>query len=64
MHMAESVWITGVGAATPLGISSAEIESNLLAGRSGVSLVTRFPDRRLSQPHRRSARRIAARRRL
>jgi 3-oxoacyl-[acyl-carrier-protein] synthase II len=39
----EPVWITGVGAATPLGYALAEIESNLLAGRSGVSLVTRFP---------------------
>ena len=39
----EPVWITGVGAATPLGCDLAEIESNLLAGRSGVSLVTRFP---------------------
>jgi 3-oxoacyl-[acyl-carrier-protein] synthase II len=39
----EPVWITGVGAATPLGSELAEIEANLLAGRSGVSLVTRFP---------------------
>jgi 3-oxoacyl-[acyl-carrier-protein] synthase II len=36
------IWITGVGAATPLGCDLAEIESNLLAGRSGVSRVTRF----------------------
>ncbi len=43
MHSAEPVWITGVGAATPLGCDLAEIEANLLAGRSGVSLVTRFP---------------------
>jgi 3-oxoacyl-[acyl-carrier-protein] synthase II len=43
MQTVESVWITGVGAATPLGNELAEIESNLLAGRSGVSLVTRFP---------------------
>jgi 3-oxoacyl-[acyl-carrier-protein] synthase II len=43
METAESVWITGVGAATPLGCELAEIEANLLAGRSGVSLVTRFP---------------------
>jgi 3-oxoacyl-[acyl-carrier-protein] synthase II len=42
MHRAEPVWITGVGAATPLGCNLAEIEANLLAGRSGVSLVTRF----------------------
>jgi len=43
MGRAESVWITGVGAATPLGCGLTEIEANLLAGRSGVSLVTRFP---------------------
>ena len=39
----EPVWITGVGAATPLGCELAEIEANLLAGRSGVTRVTRFP---------------------
>jgi 3-oxoacyl-[acyl-carrier-protein] synthase II len=39
----EPVWITGVGAVTPLGCGLEEIEANLLAGRSGVSLVTRFP---------------------
>jgi 3-oxoacyl-[acyl-carrier-protein] synthase II len=43
MDTAEPVWITGVGAATPLGSTLAAIEANLLAGRSGVSLVTRFP---------------------
>ena len=43
MDTVEPVWITGVGAATPLGCKLAEIEANLLAGRSGVSLVTRFP---------------------
>jgi len=43
MGTAEPVWITGVGAATPLGCDIAEIDANLLAGRSGVSLVTRFP---------------------
>ena len=43
MDRDEPIWITGVGAATPLGCELAEIESNLLAGRSGVSLVTRFP---------------------
>jgi 3-oxoacyl-[acyl-carrier-protein] synthase II len=43
MDMLEPVWITGVGAATPLGYTLAEIEENLMAGRSGVSLVTRFP---------------------
>lgn len=39
----EPIWITGVGAATPLGCGLEEIESNLLAGRSGVTRVTRFP---------------------
>ncbi len=43
MNMDSSVWITGVGAVTPLGSELAEIESSLLEGRSGVSLVTRFP---------------------
>src|ERR1017187_7077458 len=43
MNRDEPVWITGVGAATPLGFELEEIESNLLAGRSGVSLVTRSP---------------------
>ena len=38
----EPTWITGVGAATPLGCALAEIEANLLAGRSGVTRVTRF----------------------
>src|SRR5690348_13441841 len=39
----EPVWITGVAGATPLGCALAEIEANLLAGRSGVTRVTRFP---------------------
>lgn len=43
MDRDEPIWITGVGAATPLGCELTEIESNLLAGRSGVTLVTRFP---------------------
>jgi 3-oxoacyl-[acyl-carrier-protein] synthase II len=38
----ESIWITGVGAVTPVGCGLAEIESSLLAGRSGVTRVTRF----------------------
>jgi 3-oxoacyl-[acyl-carrier-protein] synthase II len=42
MGTLEAVWITGVGAATPLGSELAQIDANLLAGRSGVSLVTRF----------------------
>ena len=43
MNRDEPVWITGVGAATPLGFELEEIERSLLEGRSGVSLVTRFP---------------------
>jgi len=43
MDKPEAIWITGVGAATPLGCGLTEIEANLLAGRSGVSRVTRFP---------------------
>ncbi len=43
MNRDEPIWITGVGAETPLGSELEEIESSLLAGRSGVSLVTRFP---------------------
>jgi len=37
-----AVWITGVGAATPLGSTYQEIADNLLAGRSGVRSVTNF----------------------
>jgi 3-oxoacyl-[acyl-carrier-protein] synthase II len=37
-----AVWITGVGAATPLGHAHDTIADNLLAGRSGVRRVTRF----------------------
>jgi 3-oxoacyl-[acyl-carrier-protein] synthase II len=36
------VWITGVGAATPLGNDYATIAANLLAGVSGVRAVTAF----------------------
>src|SRR5262245_62376875 len=43
MDKEEPIWITGVGAAPPLGCGLAEIEANLLAGRSGVTRVTRFP---------------------
>ena len=56
MDTTEPIWITGVGAATPLGCDLAEIESNLLAGRSGVSLVTRFPTDDYPEPDRRAAR--------
>lgn len=39
----DAVWITGVGAATPLGTSYREIADNLLAGKSGIVAVDRFP---------------------
>jgi 3-oxoacyl-[acyl-carrier-protein] synthase II len=39
----EEIWITGVGAATALGHSFSAIADNLLAGRSGVRRVSRFP---------------------
>ena len=57
MNMDSSVWITGVGAVTPLGSELAEIESSLLEGRSGVSLVTRFPTEDYPSRNRRSDRR-------
>jgi 3-oxoacyl-[acyl-carrier-protein] synthase II len=37
-----AVWITGVGVATPLGLTYPELADNLLAGRSGVARVTHF----------------------
>jgi 3-oxoacyl-[acyl-carrier-protein] synthase II len=40
---AESVWITGIGAATPVGCDVPSIDQNLLAGRSGVRAVRNFP---------------------
>jgi 3-oxoacyl-[acyl-carrier-protein] synthase II len=39
---AKQVWITGVGASTPVGHDYAVIAESLLAGRSGVRPVTRF----------------------
>jgi 3-oxoacyl-[acyl-carrier-protein] synthase II len=39
---ATSVWITGVGAATPLGHSYRAIAENLLAGRSGIRTISGF----------------------
>lgn len=36
------VWITGIGAATPLGDSYRTIADNLLGGRSGVSTIAGF----------------------
>jgi 3-oxoacyl-[acyl-carrier-protein] synthase II len=43
MRTDEPVWITGVGMVTPLGHDLATVETSLLAGRSGVDLVTSFP---------------------
>ena len=43
MSQGTAVWITGVGAATPLGQDYETIADNLLAGRSGVSTVRGFP---------------------
>jgi 3-oxoacyl-[acyl-carrier-protein] synthase II len=42
VNRASSVWITGVGAATPLGNNYPQIADNLLAGRSGVRTVKAF----------------------
>ncbi len=38
----EPVWITGVGLATSLGCDLATLEASLLAGRSGISVVSSF----------------------
>ncbi len=42
MERREPVWITGVGAATPIGIGYEEIAGSLLAGRSGVGPIRHF----------------------
>jgi 3-oxoacyl-[acyl-carrier-protein] synthase II len=42
MSPERAVWITGVGAATPLGHAYDAIAENLLLGRSGIRTVTRF----------------------
>jgi 3-oxoacyl-[acyl-carrier-protein] synthase II len=42
LNRTRDVWITGVGAATPLGHGYDAIADNLLHGRSGVRKVTRF----------------------
>ena len=39
----DDVWITGLGAATPLGHDFGTIAANLLEGRSGIRAVTEFP---------------------
>jgi 3-oxoacyl-[acyl-carrier-protein] synthase II len=43
MSRAQAVWITGVGAATPLGHDFATIATGLLEGRSGIARVESFP---------------------
>lgn len=43
MRQDTAVWITGVGATTPLGHTFDTIADGLLAGRSGVRAVTHFP---------------------
>src|SRR5215218_7410135 len=40
--MTRRVVITGIGALTPVGNNPAEIWANLLAGKSGISEITRF----------------------
>ena len=42
MNHETAVWITGVGAVTPVGNAYRDIADNLLAGRSGVRLVQGF----------------------
>ena len=39
----DPIWITGVGAITPIGNTYAQIAERLLAGVSGVRPVTAFP---------------------
>lgn len=43
MSREDTVWITGIGAATPLGTGFDEIATGLLEGRSGISVVRGFP---------------------
>ena len=40
--MSKRVVITGVGAVTPIGIGKDEFWNNLIAGKSGIGLITRF----------------------
>ena len=39
----DPVWITGVGALTPLGHTYGDFADHLLAGKSGVARITEFP---------------------
>ena len=43
MSAQEPIWITGAGAICSIGTSPREIGDNLLAGKSGIKAVTRFP---------------------
>jgi 3-oxoacyl-[acyl-carrier-protein] synthase II len=43
MTSPESVWITGVGTANPLGADFSSFADNLLSGKSGVSRITDLP---------------------
>ncbi|MFO0969330.1 MAG: beta-ketoacyl-[acyl-carrier-protein] synthase family protein [Gemmataceae bacterium] len=40
----DAVWITGVGAATPLGVTYKDIADNLLAGRCGIRAIDSLSD--------------------
>ncbi len=42
MPTSDTIWITGVGTANPLGTSFRETAEGLLAGRSGVRAISRF----------------------
>lgn len=44
MSREQSVWMTGLGAVTPLGTQFDEISANLLAGKSGIRRVQGFDD--------------------
>ncbi len=44
MSRDQAVWMTGLGAVTPLGTRFEEISANLLAGKSGISHVRGFED--------------------
>jgi 3-oxoacyl-[acyl-carrier-protein] synthase II len=43
MSQLDPIWITGMGASTPVGHDFATISANLLEGRSGIRMVTEFP---------------------
>ncbi len=45
--MRRRVVVTGLGVCTPLGLDSATLFTNLLAGRSGIKRITRFPTEQL-----------------